>query len=462
MSDGAVRATSPPVPRGVLAAYAAPAFSQTLVHGPTGSVIQGVYAKSFGIPLATVAAVLLIASVVDAVANPAVGYLSDRHRARGGSRVAWLVGGSIASAVACWFLFAPAGNVGATYFGGWLIFAFVGWAIAEVPYSAWLAEITTDYNERTRLATWRGVAMYGGAIAFAAIPYLPFLSTTEFNLESLRWTALLAVIALPSFALLAATIVPRGAPAIAPRSTQNVWRGIFGNRPLLVFALLFLLYHLSPGILTGLLFFYLDGHLHQGAFMAGLMLLTLPLGALAVPVWGWACRRFGKQRAWAAGVAGAALVGLLYALVPVGPDGRVMLVLVQFSMILLYAGFPVAAPSMLADVIDYGRLRFGVDYAGTYFSIYNVMYKAMPGIGAAIGLSLVGLWGFDPGAAHQTTAATTGLLVSFCVIPAALLAIVAPMLWFFPIDARRQRIIAARLRQRDERAARLPTARTAS
>ena len=47
-----------------------------------------------------------------------------------------------------------------------------------------------------------------------------------------------------------------------------------------------------------------------------------------------------------------------------------------------------------------------------------------------------------------------GLLVTFSALPAVLLALVAPMLWFFPIDARRQRIIAARLRQRDERATR--------
>jgi Na+/melibiose symporter-like transporter len=81
--------------------------------------------------------------------------------------------------------------------------------------------------------------------------------------------------------------------------------------------------------------------------------------------------------------AGGALATLLFIAVPVGPAGTIWLAAVQVLMILVYAGFPVAAPAVLADVIDYGRLRFGVDYAGTYFAIYNVMYKAVPGFGAA-------------------------------------------------------------------------------
>ena len=440
--------------RTVLVAYAAPAFSQTLIHGPTGSVIQGVYAKYFGIPLSAIAMVLLITGLYDAAVNPVIGYLSDRHCQRGGSRKPWLLGGSLLSLLACWFLFAPTGAVTIGYFLFWLLVTYTGWAIAEVPYAAWMAEISTDYDERTRLATWRGVAMYGGAIAFAAIPYLPFFPTTEFTSASLRWTAILAVVSLPTFSILAVLAVPAGRVVVDPRVERNVWRGVIGNKPLLRFALLFFLYNLAPGIFQGLMYFYLDSYLHQGALMAALFLLTLPLGACAVPVWGYLCRRFGKQRSWAVGCATGALMILAFTAIPVGPAGTVWLATAQVLVILVFAGFPVAAPSVLADVIDYGRLRFGVDYAGTYFSIYNVMYKAVPGIGAALGLALAGLGGFDPHNTNPSPHAMVGLLVTFSALPAVLLALVAPMLWFFPIDARRQRIIAARLRQRDERATR--------
>jgi len=436
---------------GVLAAYAAPAFSQTMIHGPTGSVIQGVYAKYFGVPLASIASVLLLASIVDATVNPVVGYLSDRHCAAGGTRKPWLLAGSLLSVVACWCLFAPSPPVTVGYFLAWLLLTYTGWAIAEVPYAAWMAEISSDYDDRTRLSTWRGVAMYGGAIAFAVIPYLPIFPTTEFTPASLRWTAILAAVALPLFSLWAVWRVPAGAVVAQSSVPRNAWAGVLRNGPLLRFAGLFFLYNLASGVMNGVMFFYIDSHLHLGPFMAGLFLLTLPLGALAVPLWGALCRRFGKQRAWAAGAAGSALGIMLYVAVPIGPHGTLWLALVQVAVILLYAGFPVAAPAVLADVIDYGRLKFGVDYAGTYFAIYNVMYKAVPGFGAALGLALIGIGGFDASMAQQTSSGTLTLLATFAGIPAALLLIVAPLLWSFPIDARRHRVIIERLRRRDAR-----------
>ncbi|MGH7462435.1 MAG: MFS transporter, partial [Longimicrobiales bacterium] len=269
--------------RRVLAAYAAPAFSQALIHGPTGAVIQGVYAKQFGLSLQSIALVLFVASIFDAAFNPLIGYSSDRYRVRFGSRKPWLIAGSLIAVVACWFLYAPTPPVTTAYFLFWLLLAYAGWAVSEVPYGAWIAEISTDYNERTRLTTWRAVSTYLGAMAFFAIPFLPFFTSTEFTAESLRWTAILAAIALPTFAVIAVMIVPNGA-ASAPRRTensQNAWRGILGNRPLLVFALMFALIGLASGVSYGVLFFYVDAYLRQGHALAGLFLLTLPVGALA-------------------------------------------------------------------------------------------------------------------------------------------------------------------------------------
>jgi Na+/melibiose symporter-like transporter len=130
------------------------------------------------------------------------------------------------------------------------------------------------------------------------------------------------------------------------------------------------------------------------------------------------------------------------------------MVAVQLLVILLYAGFPVAAPAVLADVIDYGKLRFGVDHAGTYFAIYNVMYKAVPGFGAALAIALISYGGFDARLTEQSVTGTWALLTTFSVIPAVLLAIVVPLIWYFPIDARRQRVIISRLQSLEARATR--------
>lgn len=434
--------------RRVLAAYAAPAFSQALIHGPTtGSIIQGIYASQFGLSMQSVASVLLAAGIFDAVSNPLIGYWSDRSRARFGSRKAWLIAGSLIGVLACWFLYVPAPPVTTAYLMFWLLFAYFGWAVSEIPYGAWMAEISMEYDQRTRLAAWRTACTYLGAMAFFAIPLLPFFPSTEFTAATLRSTAILAAIALPSLTAIAAAFVPNGAARTrrSERRPFGAWHAILHNRPLLAFALMFTLVGLASGISTGLLYFYVTGYLHQGHALAQSFLVTLPVGALSVPTWGYLCRRFGKQRAWAVGTLGGALAILLYALVPPGPGAALWFGIILALVIGLFVSYSVAAPAVLADVVDYGRLRFGADFAGTYFGFYIVMYKAVPNIGAAAGIALAAFLGFNPHLAEQTPNGGTGLLLTFCAAPALLLIIAAVLIWRFPIDSRRQRIIARRL-----------------
>jgi GPH family glycoside/pentoside/hexuronide:cation symporter len=438
----------------VIAAYALPQFSQSLIHGPVGAIIQGIYAQEFGLSLAAIATVLLVASIVDAAVNPVVGYASDRYRLAGGSRKPWIFAGTLVCMAATWFLYAPAPPVTAGYFMAWLVLAYVGWALVEVPHAAWMPEITANYDERTRLATWRAVAAYLGITAFMAIPYLPFLSTSTFSAESLRWTAIVALVALPTFALIALTVVPSAAPVHAtPAAVPRIeWRGVLQNRPLHIFALAFLLYQLAPGVLNGVLFFYVVIHLGQGKLMAGLMLMTVVAALISIPAWGWLCRRIGKHRAWALSCVMGAMLIPCYALVPEGPQGTILLALVQLGVVVSFAVFPVAAPAVLADVIDYARLRYGADYGGSYFAIYNVFYKSLANVGGAVALAAAGFAGFNPQATTQSSGATAALIVIFSVVPAVLLALAAPLIWRFPIDARRQATIAKRLASRDARA----------
>ena len=164
---------------------------------------------------------LVVSRIFDAVTDPIIGYLSDRYRTRWGHRKPWLVGGSFVAVVACWFLYVPPGTVSATYFLVWFLIAYLGWTISEIPYRAWMAELSEDYDERTRIATWRTFARYMGFIAFYGIPLLPLFETSEFTPETLRVTAILATVALPTTALIAALMVPGRASCASPRESRH-------------------------------------------------------------------------------------------------------------------------------------------------------------------------------------------------------------------------------------------------
>jgi GPH family glycoside/pentoside/hexuronide:cation symporter len=337
----------------------------------------------------------------------------------------------------------------------WFLLADIGWAMSAVPYSAWMAELTDDYAERTRVASWRALGSYLGMGAFFGMPMVAgwFLGSTEFTPETLRWAAIFAAVALPATAATAALLVPNGsAPA---RQPANPLRGALGavarNRPLLLYVAMFAVGGLGGGMGWGLVFFYIDGYLGLGAKLSALLVISMPVAILATPLWAALCRRFGKQRTWAVGYAGAGVTALGYLLISPGPLAAVWLTVTLLCLNALVVVEPVAGPAVLADVVDYGRWRFGADHGGAYFALYGMISKINIGIGAAIGLAIAGFFGFDARAATQTPGGLRGLLLAYSVLPALSYFAAAAMIWRFPIDRRRQQVIVRAIERRERR-----------
>ena len=55
-----------------------------------------------------------------------------------------------------------------------------------------------------------------------------------------------------------------------------------------------------------------------------------------------------------------------------------------------------------ADVTDYGRLRAGIEGGGLYVSIAGLVHKAQMTVFGGLGLIVVGLFGFQPGAEQHS------------------------------------------------------------
>jgi Na+/melibiose symporter-like transporter len=421
--------------------------------GPAISVLQGIYAKHFGLSLEQIALVLMIARIFNGFSDPVIGFLSDAWRARRGTRKPWLLAGAVVAVVACWFLYVPVGAVTTLSFLGWFLLADIGWSMSAVPYAAWMAELSDDYGERTRLASWRALGTYLGMGAFFGMPMVAgwFLGSSEFTPETLRWAAIFAAVALPATAVAAALAVPNGAtPARqAANPLAGAFRAVTRNRPLLLYLAMFAIGGLGGGMGWGLVFFYIDGYLGLGAKLSALLVISLPVAILATPVWGAACRRFGKQQAWAAGYAGAGVAVLCYLLIAPGPLAAVWVTATLLALNALVVVEPVAGPAVLADIVDYGRWRFGADNGGAYFALYGMISKINIGIGAAIGLAIAGAFGFDARASVQTASGMRGLMLAYSVLPALSYFVAAALIWRFPITRRRQRAIVRAIERRE-------------
>lgn len=116
--------------------------------------VLGLHASLAGLALA-------IALAIDAITDPLVGWWSDRTRSRWGRRHPFIYAALLPTALGYILLWFPPESLKAdqTSLFGFLLFASVlvriGMTLFDVPSNALIAELTADYEERTRLSSYK-------------------------------------------------------------------------------------------------------------------------------------------------------------------------------------------------------------------------------------------------------------------------------------------------------------------
>lgn len=119
-----------------------------------------------GIAAGLAGLIVFLPKAWDTILNPIAGRISDRSAHPGGRRRPFLLSAGIALAISFALLFLGPTSPHALA-ATWVVVVFLACATAyaffQVPYVAMPAEMTDDYDERTRLMTWR-VAILAVAI----------------------------------------------------------------------------------------------------------------------------------------------------------------------------------------------------------------------------------------------------------------------------------------------------------
>lgn len=447
--------------------YALPVLAISFLFGPI-AILKGVYAKYFGMSLMTVAAVLLIARIFDAVTDPLVGYCSDRYYAQSHSRKPFVIVGGTVFIVGSCFLYIPPEDVSTAYFLGWFLVFYLGWTIMEIPHLAWGGELTANSTARTKVYTLRVLFSMVGQLLFFAVPLLPFFATNEFTPQTLKWSALITAPLL----LLSICICVRNTPDgnnvyttnqenVNIKGSQNsdrkkenirmIIKIIFGNKPFLLFLGAFLFAGAGVGMFFSLLFIYVDTFLRLGDKISLLYSICLVASTVTVAVWYKLSLYVGKIYTWGIGML-LVVIGLI--LMNQLAPGESNIIVVLSAMLLVYFGvvaMGMLAPSLLADIIDYGIWKFGKDYAATYFSVYTLLTKINGAVGGALGLAVAGWYGFDASSATHTEENIFGIRLAIAWMPAVFTLLSLFFIALAPINGRRHAIIRKRLEARGSR-----------
>ena len=388
---------------------------------PLYVILPNYYAKTYGLPLATLGVILLGARLFDAFIDPLLGRLSDRLFARSAASV--LQAGLLAAVVLALgfaLLFFPqvtAPGALVVWVAVMLMVTYAAYSFLSVSHQSWGSMLGGNEAERSRIVAWREALGLVGVVLASVTPValgMPATTGIFFAVLVMGWLAWTQAVQ---------PVVKKDAPLV-PGAIWLPFRHSNFKRLLLVF----MLNGTASAVPATLVLFFIQDRLQAPSSMEPLFLGSYFLAAaLSIPLWLAVVKRIGLARAWLVGMALAIAVFSLATQVGSGQT-TVFLVICALSGIAL--GTDLALPgALLAGVIqrngDSGKLE------GAYFGWWNFAIKLNLALAAGLALPLLGLFGYAPGA--RSPEALNALVIAYCVLPCVLKLAAGGALYFFII-----------------------------
>lgn len=431
------------------------------------SLATQIYVTGMGMNMALLGIALAIPKVASAICAPVFGTWSDNTRSRWGRRRPYILVAGLAGAVLLPFMWCvPPGSetVRFMYVVGMFSIFSVLFSAYSIPYGALGYEMTTDYDERTRVFAWKGYLAAFGALAAAWFYKFCTLRIFPNEVVGARWLSvivggLMIGGALATFFLCRERTLWHEQP---PVPIGEALRLTVRNKPFMLLQAANQILMLALAITSSMgwyvfLYYVCEGSKERVADISafgGSITFVTSLGANALGV--AVSTRLGKRRA---GVVGFGLVVLSIAILPwaltaAHPWWNVVAWVIQGL------GLPMIAlmiASMTADVCDEDELKTGLRREGAYSAVNSLFGRVMQLLIVLVGNALPWIAGYRE-ASHAVggvVAPSLGLLVrmKWLLIGVQLTGVLAALafFWFFPITRHKseetRRILDERKRQ---------------
>jgi glycoside/pentoside/hexuronide:cation symporter, GPH family len=382
-----------------------------------GTLLLFFYNQVVGLPSALVGGAIALALAFDAFADPIVGQVSDNFRSPLGRRHPFMYAAAIPVAIGYFFLWSPPHLSAEGVFLYLVITAIVVRTfitLYEIPSSALVAELTTNYDQRTSFLSFRFFFGWMGGLTMSVLAFAVFFrSTPAFPLGQLN-PASYTAFALTASVLMAASIILSSAgthrfiPQFIVPPKRKLSLGLIlremaetaWHRSFLVLVASNLLSAIAAGVL-GSLGLYFNTYFWnftgpQIAFMTVFTILA-PVVALfaATPI----AARLGKKRAaiiiWIASTAfgWVPLACWLFGVAPSHQSPWLLPFVLVFNTISTTLSIicSIIISSMLADVVEDSQRRTGRRSEGLFFATNAFALKAVSGMGVLLASVLLTL-----------------------------------------------------------------------
>jgi GPH family glycoside/pentoside/hexuronide:cation symporter len=416
-----VRRTAGGPPKGAKFFYGLGAIAFGVKDSGFSALLLLYYNQVLGLPSGLAGLALGIALFVDAFVDPIVGYASDNLHSRWGRRHPFMYAAAVPAAVSYALLWNPPhlsqnGLFFYLLFATIIIRAFI--TCYEIPSTALMPELTTDYDQRTAFVSLRVFLGGLGGLTVSMLALRVFLRPTaaqpvgQLNPGGYHIYGVVAG-AIMFCAIMVSAIGTHGAIARLrqppPKSRADPMRAIrviwstLSDRSVVVLLACGVLWAIAAGI-VGSLGFYLNTYFwelsaNQISFLVVGSFVAYVLALLAAP---WSSKRFGKKATAVVGSIGYLALGpapiwlRLAGVFPVPGSPWLLPMLILFLALQLAIGIVAAmiVGSMMADVVEAAEIRTGRRSEGLLASANAFIAKSTSGMGLLASGTLLALVGF--------------------------------------------------------------------
>jgi len=423
----------------------------------------------------------------DAINDPLVGILTDKMKSRWGRRRPFLLWFAVPYGLAFLALWwAPPWNSQILL----MLHVMLAYALSDtfqtlviVPYLALTPELTSDYDERTSLASYRMffnfLASIGSAVAAPMVVDTVQAGGGTQQQGYMMAAVIFGISAVLPYLLIFLTVREKRPEEVHIEAVpvRRTFRQAWENIPFRYATMLYMLNWVTFDLISVVLPFFLIYWVVGGDLLAKVPVFGMPIesvvlglmmvtATVVLPLWWWASRHLGKRVAYliAIGFWAILLIGVIF----VPPQRYDLVVLLSVLIGVSVSAAHVLPDAIFPDVIDWGELQTGVRYEGIYYGAKNFIRKLATASAMFVALQVLGWLGYQapPEGATQWTQPNSALLgMRILIGPVSVLLLIAVMVvtWLYPLDRKQferiQRLLERR-RSRDARRREAPAAHT--
>jgi len=361
------------------------------------------YVNEVGLNVAIVGIVLFLSRLVDMIADPFIGRISDIYLK---AKYMILIG-SILLLSSFYFLTHPTSNSFVWLFV-FSTLTYIGYSFVTIAYLTLNAKLGQNYQDNTKLSFSREVFTILGVLIALLLPYIFNIADNSQKSLSLMFNTILFILPI---CLIIFVFYIKEKNNIEIKATMKESLKKFLNEYSKSKSLFsaFILNNLANAIPATLFLFYVELVLESKEYTGILLIIYFLTGVLALPIWIYLSKKASKSRLW---IASILLACSVFIFVPFLSSGDY----IEFAIISAISGMSLGAdmalPTSIQSDIAQESKRKGNEVSGVLFGFWAMITKLSLALAVFITFSILELVGFDSKNPNELSLLTLALLYS--------------------------------------------------